>query len=144
MNVKIQRVTGSAKLPAYATAGSIGMDLHADIDTSIRLLPGATELVPTGLKFELPENHGLFILPRSGLVVRHKVTVLNTPGLIDPDYRGEVSVVLHNFGREAFYIKPDARIAQCVIMPVPVICWQEVDELSETARGAGGFGSSGE
>lgn len=144
MNVKIQRVTGTAKLPAYATEGSVGMDLHADIGSSIRLLPGATELIPTGLRFELPENHGLFILPRSGLVVRHKVTVLNTPGLIDPDYRGEVSVVLHNFGREVFHVKPDARIAQCMILPIPMVYWQEVTELSHTARGAGGFGSSGE
>lgn len=143
MDVRIQRITGTAKLPSYATEGSAGMDLHADVERSVRVLPGVTELIPTGIKVEVPDGHALFILPRSGLVVRHGVTVLNTPGLIDADYRGELRVVLHNFGREPFFVAPDARIAQCIIMPVPQVWWQEVDELSETARGEQGFGSTG-
>jgi dUTP pyrophosphatase len=128
-------------LPAYETAGAAGMDLRAAEEMT--LSPGAWALVPTGLSIALPEGYEAQVRPRSGLAVKHGVTVLNAPGTIDCDYRGEVKVPLINHGQQDFVISRGDRIAQMVIAPVTRIAWHEVDVLDETARGVGGFGSSG-
>ena len=128
-------------LPAYETAGAAGMDLRAAEDMT--LSPGARALVPTGLSIALPEGYEAQVRPRSGLAVKHGVTVLNAPGTIDSDYRGEVKVPLINHGQQDFVIGRGDRIAQLVIAPVTRIAWSEVEVLDDTARGAGGFGSSG-
>lgn len=128
-------------LPAYETAGAAGMDLRAT--EAVTLKPGARHLVPTGLSIALPEGFEAQVRPRSGLAVKHGVTVLNSPGTIDCDYRGEIKVPLINHGQDEFVIARGDRIAQMVIAPVTRIVWTEVETLGETARGAGGFGSSG-
>jgi dUTP pyrophosphatase len=128
-------------LPAYETAGAAGMDLRAA--EAIVLKPGARCLLPTGIAIALPQGFEAQVRPRSGLAVKHGVTVLNAPGTIDCDYRGEVKVPLINLGQEDFQILRGERIAQMVIAPVTRIAWAEASSLAETARGAGGFGSSG-
>lgn len=128
-------------LPAYETAGAAGMDLRAA--EAMTLKPGARHLVPTGLSIALPQGFEAQVRPRSGLAVKHGVTVLNAPGTIDSDYRGEVKVPLINHGQEDFVIARGDRIAQMVIAPVTLAVWTEVEVLDETARGTGGFGSSG-
>jgi dUTP pyrophosphatase len=128
-------------LPSYATAGSAGMDLRSA--ESLSLKPGARALVPTGIAIALPDNHEAQVRPRSGLAVKHGVTVLNSPGTIDADYRGEIKVPLINHGAEDFVIIRGDRIAQMVVAPVTMAELVEVDTLDETARGQGGFGSSG-
>ena len=132
-------------LPAYETAGAAGMDLRAAIpeDEPIVLRPGARFAVPTGLAFALPDGFEGQVRPRSGLAARHGVTQVNTPGTIDADYRGEVKVILINLGEEDFTIRRGDRIAQLVIAPVTRAGWAEVESLDDTARGAGGFGSTG-
>ncbi|MEX2453613.1 MAG: dUTP diphosphatase [Rhodospirillaceae bacterium] len=130
-------------LPAYETAQSAGMDLAAAIDAPLRLEPGERALVPTGLAIALPDGFEAQVRPRSGLAARNGVTVLNSPGTVDADYRGEVKVILINFGREAFEISRGMRIAQMVIAPVVQGTFREVAELPGTVRGAGGFGSTG-
>lgn len=143
LDVKIKVLFEGAKLPHYATAGAGAMDLSACINRPVKLHPGTTEAIPTGLAVELPDGYGLFITPRSGLAIKHNVVVLNTPGLVDADYRGEIRVVLKNTGNDVFYINPEARIAQMFILPLPRIKWVEVDELSSTVRADGGFGHTG-
>lgn len=128
-------------LPSYETAGAAGMDLRAA--EAVTLRPGARHLVATGLSIALPEGYEAQVRPRSGLAVKHGVTVLNAPGTIDCDYRGEVKVPLINHGQDDFVIARGDRIAQMVIAPVTRIAWTEVDALDDTERGAGGFGSSG-
>lgn len=128
-------------LPAYETAGAAGMDLRAA--EPMVLKPGARCLLPTGIAIALPQGFEAQVRPRSGLAVKHGVTVLNAPGTIDCDYRGEVKVPLINLGQEDFQILRGDRIAQMVIGPVTRIAWAEASSLAETARGAGGFGSSG-
>jgi len=132
-------------LPAYETALSAGMDLRAAVpaDAPMTLAPGARALVPTGMSIALPAGYEAQIRPRSGLALKHGLTCLNTPGTIDADYRGEVQVLLINLGQEPFVIQRGERVAQMVIAPVTQGVWLEVDALSETARGAGGFGSTG-
>jgi dUTP pyrophosphatase len=132
-------------LPAYETAQAAGMDLRAAVpdDEPLTLRPGARHPVPTGLAFALPPGFEGQVRPRSGLAAKHGVTCLNTPGTIDADYRGEVKVILINLGEEDFTIRRGDRIAQLVIAPVIQAAWREVDSLDETARGAGGFGSTG-
>ncbi|WP_100964588.1 dUTP diphosphatase [Bosea sp. FBZP-16] len=131
-------------LPAYETVGAAGLDLRAALpDGPLRLEPGARLLVPTGLVLELPDGTEGQVRPRSGLALRHGVTLLNTPGTIDADYRGEVGIILINHGREAFTIQHGDRIAQLVIAAVLQADIAEVGELSETERGDGGFGSTG-
>jgi dUTP pyrophosphatase len=130
-------------LPAYETAQSAGMDLAAAIEKPITLAPGSRVMVPTGLAIALPDGYEAQVRPRSGLAVRNGVTVLNTPGTIDADYRGEVKVILINLGDETFEIERGMRIAQMVVSPVTQAAFSEVAELSETARGTGGFGSTG-
>lgn len=128
-------------LPAYETAGAAGMDLRAA--EPMVLKPGARCLLPTGIAIALPQGFEAQVRPRSGLAAKHGVTVLNAPGTIDCDYRGEVKVPLINLGQEDFQILRGDRIAQMVIAPVTRIAWAEASSLAETARGAGGFGSSG-
>jgi len=130
-------------LPFYATAHAAGADLRAALDADISIAPGAHALIKTGFAMALPENYEAQIRPRSGLALKHGITVLNSPGTIDADYRGEVGVILINHGSEAFTVQRGDRIAQMVIAPFVQADFQAVDSLSETARGAGGFGSSG-
>ncbi len=132
-------------LPAYETALSAGMDLRAAVpeDEPMIVAPGQRVLAPTGLTIALPAGYEAQVRPRSGLALKHGITCLNTPGTIDADYRGEVKVILINLGQEAFIIKRGERIAQMVIAPVTQGAWKQVDALSDTARGAGGFGSTG-
>jgi dUTP pyrophosphatase len=132
-------------LPAYESPGAAGMDLRAAVaeDEPMVLRPGTRAAAPTGLAFALPEGFEGQVRPRSGLAARHGVTVLNTPGTVDSDYRGEVKVILINLGEEDFTIHRGDRIAQLVIAPVSQARWSEVELLDDTARGAGGFGSTG-
>jgi dUTP pyrophosphatase len=132
-------------LPAYETAHAAGMDLRAAVpeDEPITLAPGARCMTPTGLTIALPEGYEAQVRPRSGLAAKHGVTCLNSPGTVDADYRGELKVILINLGQEPFVIKRGERIAQMVIAPVTQAAWEKVEALSETARGAGGFGSTG-
>jgi dUTP pyrophosphatase len=143
MNVKLLRLPNGADLPlpSYATSGSAGLDLRSA--DSLTLKPGARALVATGIAIALPEHHEAQIRPRSGLAVKDGVTVLNAPGTVDADYRGEIKVPLINHGSEDFVITRGDRIAQMVIAPVTQVTLQEVSSLDETDRGMGGFGSSG-
>jgi dUTP pyrophosphatase len=132
-------------LPSYETAHAAGMDLRAAVSENepLTLAPGERALAPTGITMALPEGYEAQVRPRSGLAAKHGVTCLNTPGTIDADYRGEVKVILINLGQEPFVIKRGERIAQMVIAPVTQAKWQTVDALPDSARGAGGFGSTG-
>ena len=130
-------------LPAYETAQSAGMDLAAAIKAPITLAPGGRAMMPTGLSIALPAGYEAQVRPRSGLAAKNGVTVLNTPGTVDADYRGEIKVLLINLGDDVFEIKRGMRIAQMVIAPVTQASFTEVDSLSETERGSGGFGSTG-
>ena len=145
VTVPIRRLPHGADLPlpAYETAGAAGLDLRAAIAEPLTVAPGRRQLVPTGLALQLPEGFEAQVRPRSGLALRHGVTVLNSPGTVDRDYRGEVSVVLINHGEEPFRIARGDRIAQLVIAPVTQARLVEVDMLDETERGAGGYGSTG-
>ena len=129
--------------PAYATEQSAGMDLRANLEAPIVLTPMERAMIPTGLFIELPVGYEAQVRPRSGLAAKHGITVLNTPGTIDADYRGEIKVILVNLSSEAFEIQHGERIAQMVIAKHESVRWEEVETLSETERGAGGFGSSG-
>lgn len=130
-------------LPAYATEQSAGLDLSAAIDGKLELAPGQRTLVPTGIAIALPRGYEAQIRPRSGLAAKNGVTVLNTPGTIDADYRGEIKVILINLGQETFVIERGMRIAQMVVAKHERAAWDIVDFLDETARGSGGFGSTG-
>lgn len=132
-----------AKLPGYQSSGAAGADLHAWLEESVCLEPGQRFLVPTGLRLQLPPGFEAQIRPRSGLAVKHGITCLNSPGTIDSDYRGELKVLLVNLGTEAFDIKNGERIAQLVVAPVVTADFIPKDQLSETIRGDGGFGSTG-
>jgi dUTP pyrophosphatase len=147
VNVRLLRLPTAADLPTpgYETAGAAGMDLRAavDADQAIILPPGGRRLIPTGFCIALPEGYEAQVRPRSGLALKHGVTCLNSPGTIDSDYRGEVGVILINHGEEPFVIRRGERIAQMVIAPVVQSAWLEVEALDDTARGAGGFGSTG-
>ena len=142
MKVKIVNKSKNPS-PAYATPLSAGMDIRADINEPITLKPLHRQLIPTGLYIALPEGFECQARPRSGLAVKHGITVLNTPGTIDADYRGELKILLVNLSDEPFVIEPGERIAQLVITPYIVGDFAVVDELEETERGAGGFGSTG-
>lgn len=131
-------------LPAYQTAGAAGMDLVADIGEPVRLRPGERALIPTGLAIELPHGCEAQVRPRSGLALRRGVTLLNSPGTIDADYRGEVKVLLINLGVDDHVVRRGDRIAQMVVAPVTRASWREVDELTPSSRAAGGFGHTDE
>ena len=145
ITIKVSRMPWGRDLPlpAYETEQSAGMDLAAAVTEDMPLAPGARALVPTGLCIALPDGYEAQIRPRSGLAMNYGVTVLNTPGTIDADYRGEVKVILANFGPEEYNIRRGTRIAQMVFAPVLRGVWDEVAELPETERGDGGFGSTG-
>jgi dUTP pyrophosphatase len=128
-------------LPAYATGGAAGMDVLSAED--VVLAPGARHAVATGFAVAIPEGYEIQVRPRSGLALKHGISLPNTPGTIDSDYRGELKVILINLGAEDFVIARGDRIAQLVLAPVTLAAWQEVEELDDTARGAGGFGSTG-
>jgi dUTP pyrophosphatase len=140
--VKLKLAEGS-KIPVYATEGSVGADLHAHIDAPIVLKPMERKLIPTGVFIELPDGYEAQIRPRSGLALKHGISIVNAPATIDNDYRGEVSVLLINCGEKEFTIYPNMRIAQLVIAPVVKAKWELVSELSDTQRGEKGFGHSG-
>ena len=142
MKVEIVNKSGQ-QLPAYATELSAGMDLRANLESPITLAPLERALVPTGLFIALPAGFEAQVRPRSGLAAKHGITVLNTPGTIDADYRGEIKVILVNLSNTPFEIVPGERIAQMVVARHERVEWDEVDVLDETARGAGGFGSTG-
>lgn len=131
------------ELPAYATADSAGMDLRAALDAPLTLAPGARSLVPTGLAMAIPRGYEGQVRPRSGLAIKNGISCLNSPGTIDADYRGELKVILANFGQENFVISRGDRIAQLIIAPVTRVQMSLVDGLQETKRGSGGFGHSG-
>ena len=141
MTVKFRRIDPSAELPTYAHPGDAGMDIRSIEELTIE--PGARALVHTGLVMVLPPGYEAQVRPRSGLALKNGVTVLNTPGTIDEGYRGEIGVILANFGSEPFKVEKGAKIAQMVIAKYEKIEWDEVEVLDETERGAGGFGSTG-
>lgn len=130
-------------LPHYATEHAAGMDLMAAIDDPVTLQPGKRAIIPTGLSIALPVGYEAQVRPRSGLAAKNGITVANAPGTIDADYRGEVGVILVNLSQEAFVIERNMRIAQMIVAPVTTITWAKTDQLPETQRGSGGFGSTG-
>jgi len=141
--ILIKRLSKEVSLPKYETSGSSGMDLAANIDASIELGSGKSVIVPTGLAVALPRGFEIQIRPRSGLAAKKNISVLNTPGTIDSDYRGEIKVILINLGDQKFTIEKGLRIAQMVVCPVVKAQLEEVNELNDTARGEDGFGSTG-
>ena len=141
--ILIKRLSKEISLPKYETAGSSGMDLAANITGNIIIDPGKTAIIPTGLALSVPKGFELQIRPRSGLAAKQKISVLNTPGTIDSDYRGEIKVILINQGQETFKVEKGLRIAQMVVCPVVQAQIKEVEYLSETERGKCGFGSTG-
>ena len=141
--ILIKRLSKEVSLPKYETAGSSGMDLAANIVGNISIDPGKTAIIPTGLALSVPKGFEVQIRPRSGLAAKQKISVLNTPGTIDSDYRGEIKVILINQGQETFKVEKGLRIAQMVVCPVEQAQIKEVEDLSETKRGKGGFGSPG-
>ncbi len=144
MKLEIKRLDGNdLQLPSYETNKSAGMDLRACIQENIAIKPGERKLIKTGISIALPENFEAQIRPRSGLALKNGITVLNSPGTIDADYRGEIGVILINLGTDNFVVERGMRIAQMVISPVIQAELVEVDELDETKRGKGGFGSTG-
>ena len=143
VKVLIKRLSPSVQLPSYKTNGASGMDLMAFIEQPIELEPGKSCLVPTGLSVAFPEEYEIQIRPRSGLAAKNNITVLNTPGTIDSDYRGELKIILFNHGNENFLINNSDRIAQMILTPIIKMELQETDELPDTVRGEGGFGSTG-
>jgi dUTP pyrophosphatase len=143
LNVRVHRLSPLVDLPQYATPGAAGLDLPAAIESPTTLAPNAIAVVPCGFALELPEGFEAQVRPRSGLASKHGITVLNAPGTIDADYRGEINVVLINHGAAPFVITTGMRIAQLVVAPVLRVIWHEAASLDSSARGAGGFGHSG-
>ena len=141
--ILIKRLSKNINLPKYETDGSSGMDLAANIEKKIIIEPGKTSIIPTGISVSLPKNFEIQIRPRSGLAAKNQISVINTPGTIDADYRGEIKVILINLGSKAFIVEKGARVAQMVLCPVIKAKLKEVDNLEQTIRGSGGFGSTG-
>ena len=141
--ILIKRLSKNVNLPKYETEGSSGMDLSADIDSKIDLEPGESSIIPTGISVSIPRNFEIQIRPRSGLAAKKQITVLNTPGTIDADYRGEIKVILINLGRKIFTVEKGARIAQMILCPIEKAKIKEVQDLEKTNRGTKGFGSTG-
>jgi dUTP pyrophosphatase len=146
VEVPIIRLSHAAglDLPQYATAHAAGMDLMAACQAAVTIAPGERALIPTGIAIALPEGFEAQVRPRSGLAARHGVTVLNSPGTVDSDYRGEIKVILINLGQEPYTVEPNARIAQLVMATVTRVVWVPNETLPETERGNGGFGSTGQ
>ena len=143
VKVLVTRLNSKIKLPEYKTSGSSGMDLMACLDGPIKIAPNSLELIPTGLSIAIPEDLEIQIRPRSGLAAKSNMGVLNAPGTIDSDYRGELKIILFNHGNKDFIINNNDRIAQMVLTPVIKMEIEEVDQLPKTIRGSGGFGSTG-
>ena len=143
IEVLIKRLSNSVELPKYETNGSSGMDLSANIDKQVKIEPGKTSIIPTGISLAIPENFEIQIRPRSGLAAKNQISVLNTPGTIDADYRGELKVILINLSNQTFVVERGTRIAQMVLCPIVKAKFKEVDNLDDTDRGVGGFGSTG-
>ena len=143
VKVLIKKLDSKVKIPEYKTSGSSGMDLMAFVENSIKIAPNTLELIPTGLSIAIPEDLEIQIRPRSGLAAKSSISVLNTPGTIDSDYRGEIKIILFNHGNKDFIVNNNDRIAQMVLTPVIKMDLEEVDQLPETIRGSGGFGSTG-
>lgn len=144
MAVSVKIINTSAHpLPAYATAYSAGVDLYANNEVPVTLGPLERHLIPTGLYIELPQGYEAQIRPRSGLAIKHGISLVNAPGTIDADYRGEIKVILVNLSQTPFVVQKGERIAQMVVAAFEQVAWEEVDQLSETARGSGGFGHTG-
>lgn len=142
--MKVKVINRSAyDLPQYETAQAAGLDVRANITESITLGPLERALVPTGLFIELPEGYEMQVRPRSGLAAKHGLSLVNAPGTIDPDYRGEIKVILVNLSNSPYELKPGERVAQLVVSQFTRVEWEPVEELGETERGAGGFGSTG-
>ena len=141
--ILIKRLSKNISLPKYETDGSSGMDLAANIEDKIEIAPGKSAIIPTGLSVSIPKNFEIQIRPRSGLAAKNQISVLNTPGTIDADYRGELKVIIINLGEINFIIKHGLRIAQMVLCPIAKASLKEVDTLEKTERGSGGFGSTG-
>ena len=141
--ILIKKLSKNINLPKYETDGSAGMDLSANIENSISIKPGKSSIIPTGISVSIPKNFELQIRPRSGLAAKNQISVLNTPGTIDADYRGEIKVILINLGEKTFTVEKGARIAQMVLCPIIKAKLKEVENLEKTSRGSGGFGSTG-
>ena len=141
--ILIKRLSKKVSLPKYETNGSSGMDLAAYINSDVNIEPGKTAIIPTGLTLSIPEGYEIQIRPRSGLAAKQSVSVLNTPGTIDADYRGEIKIILINLSSEKFLVENGLRIAQMVVSPVEQAKLEEVKKLSKTGRGVGGLGSTG-
>ena len=145
ITVKIKRLGGAAdvKMPVRMTEDAAGFDLHAAVAEPVKIGIGEIKLVPCGFAMAIPKRHEAQVRPRSGLATKHGITLVNTPGTIDSDYRGEVCVALINLGKAEFVVERNMRVAQMVVMPVPEVRLVEVEDLDETARGKGGFGHTG-
>ena len=143
VKILIKRLHSEVKLPKYKTDGSSGMDLMAFLDRPISIMPQKSELISTGLSVAIPDNTELQIRPRSGLAAKNNISVLNAPGTVDSDYRGELKVILYNHGNKEFLVNNEDRIAQMVLVPIIKATFEEVENLPETIRGEGGFGSTG-
>ena len=143
IEILIKRLSKNINLPKYETEGSSGMDLAADINSTINIKPGESSIIPTGISVSIPVNYEIQIRPRSGLAAKNQISVLNTPGTIDADYRGEIKVILINLGNKTFKVEKGLRIAQMVLCPIEKAKIKEVEDLEKTDRGSGGFGSTG-
>ena len=143
VKVLVKKLDPRVQLPSYKTEGSSGMDLMAFVDNPIKIAPNTSALIPTGISLAMPNDVEIQIRPRSGLAAKLNIGVLNTPGTVDSDYRGELKIILFNHGTEEFIVKNKDRIAQMVLMPILKIDFEEVDDLPDTLRGLGGFGSTG-
>ncbi len=143
VKVLVKKLDPKVQLPSYKTKGSSGMDLMAFIKDSIKIAPNTTALIPTGISIAISNDVEIQIRPRSGLAAKSSISVLNTPGTIDSDYRGELKIILFNHSNQEFIVRNNDRIAQMVLMPVLKVDFEEVDDLPDTLRGSGGFGSTG-
>ena len=141
--ILIKRLSKNINLPKYETEGSSGMDLSANVNSQIKIEPGETSIIPTGISVSIPKNFEIQIRPRSGLAAKNQISVLNTPGTIDADYRGEIKVILINLSKKAFIVERGTRIAQMVLSPIEKAKIKEVENLEKTSRDTGGFGSTG-
>ena len=143
IKVQIKKLDSKVEIPEYKTSGSSGVDLKAFIKNKVIIKPFKSTIIPTGLSIAIPENCEVQIRPRSGLAANSSISILNTPGTIDSDYRGEIKVIIYNHGNKEFFVNNGDRIAQMILMPVFKFKFEEVDILSRTVRGSGGFGSTG-
>ena len=143
VKVLIKKLNSKVQIPKYKTDGSSGMDLMAFIDIPIKIKPQESVLIPTGISITIPEDTEVQIRPRSGLAAKSSISVLNTPGTIDSDYRGEIKIILFNHGKEEFIINNNDRVAQMILAPIIKAEFEEVEDLPKTLRGSGGFGSTG-